>query len=532
MTAVRALQITYGSLTASSTVGSCTLTLVELHRFRKGREDFEVSFEVLLTTPTGDHADFASAVATVEAAYRKPYQDLTVSALDPTGATSAAELLALSHDDASAIEIEAELSKPGVEEHDSYLSRRYSVRISGGLPPDSTLNGIREETYDLAKDGACRQTLTIRGRYTALDGTGARANALTRIAAKGVALTALLGGSWSVSSGPNVSGVSTNDLEAEAEVVWVEEVHTGSGSLSGDSRIRNPKLEIGRSLEGARGSADERALATMTATYTAEICHTETTELLALYLATIRPALIYNMQLSAPGRYFALISDDFRPELKGNTLTVNLTALTDTGGDLLEVTRTERLEVDHGAIVGDVWDESANVDDEEPTAAYVWPGPKKVQFVEEVRQVVIGAATSSLRPGGFAGGGLGAQRAPAGAGPFGLAMGDPFQNFLGIGVISKPGESFLDFLGPESGAAAAAEAAAGGAAGVAGQRRGFKVTTLKSTTPGVRGIRPHQFEVREETTTRTTRYVLGVGSSGSGGGRAPSSASPGSTRTR
>lgn len=511
---MRALRITYGSLVASSTLSGAKLTLVELHRFRMGFQDFSVSFSALLTTTDHDPANWAAAVAAVEAAYATPYQRVLVEKIDPASVAAAATLLDLKHSDASGLEIEAEVSKDGSEEHDSAWSRLYTVTISGQLPAPS---GVRSESYDLARDASCRRTLTVRGTYTATDGVSASTQAATKIATKAAALLLVLSGSgyadnWKLEE-TSLGPVSTNDLVAEIEHVWRERIFPDSASVVNDPRMKDVELVVTRSREATTGDREERGLATMTASYSAAVCHTATTDLRSLY-EELRPWIVANMRLAAPGSFFALIRDEPSFDHTANRISATLVALTSTGGNLLEVRRVERLSIQHGWIVADVWDEAANPDDEQPTPAYAWPGPKLVMFTQELTRVLIGT-TPSLQPAAGSGG---AQPA---------ANASPFAGIFGVAAV---GSSFLEFLGPEGGAAVlalGAGAGAGSGAGVAGQVRGLKVSTDHSRIPGVRGLPGDQFDVTEESTIRTTRFVRGVGS---GGGGAQPAAN--TTRTR
>ena len=508
----RNYQITYGTMVASSTVYSCTLTLVNLHRLRRDFEGFEVSFEVLLTCPTGDAAYMTSAIAAVEAAYTKPFQGLTIQFIDASTGFVSGTFLNLMQSDASGLEIKAEISKPGDETLDTALSRRYMVRITGDVPPNSSLNGVRREEYDLTKIGTDRRKLTITGEYTAINGVAASTQSATRIALKATSLLSSLGGEWKLLRA-DLLGVSTNDQLASYVVEYEEQIFGDVAATFNDARFGKAELKIRRGISESQGSADARSLATMTATYSAEIRHTQTTGLKALYETEIQPWIIANMKLSAPGNFFALVSDE--PELykTDNTISATLVAVTDGGGTLLEVIREEDLDVGHGAIFADVWSESdVAIESEDPTPAYVWSGPKEVTFTETLTRVTIGSG-SSLRPAGAIGGG--------GAQP---SANNPFANLFGVGAISSPGESFLSFLGPEAagpGQAGGLFRGAGGSAGAtgasqpsAGQLVAVPVTTRHGRRPSVRGIHPHQFDVEESRTTRTTRFIFGVGQGG------------------
>ena len=503
------MRIDYGTLSASGAVGNCKLSLVDVHRLRLGAEDFSVSFDVLLSTPTRSGADFGAACLAVEQGYRREFQDLLVAWVDPAGALSDVALLSLKHSDATGLEIRGEIEKAGDPRFDTALSRRYTVTISGDLPPHSSLLGRRSETYDLSKDGSCRRTLTVTGTYTSTAATASvAANAEARLAAKSAALLLTLGGAdkWKLVDS-RLSEVSENDQLATYTQEWLELIYADNAATFNDERLGRSELKVDRSLRATEGDPSERALGLVTASYSAEVCKDQTVDLKALYEAEIQPWIVSNMRLVSPGSFFALVVDRMGLDRSGNKIEAHLEAYSTTGGEILELRRTEILDVQHGALIDDVWDEATVIETEDPTPAYVYPGPKQVTFTEELRRTVVGKGTS-LRPASAGGGG------GAGGGGFALNLAGPFQGFLGVGVISSPGESFLSFLGPEGSAFSGAGAGGVGGAGTPGVVRGIPVSTQHRLEPGSRGIPGYQFEVSTQVTTRVTRYVKGVPSSG------------------
>ena len=519
MTATRQLRIRYGLTTVSSADSQTTATLVNVHRIRRSSSDFEVSFSFLLSSVDGLASSFASAASAYETAFSQRGQRLLVT----TGASFATTLLDVNEQGSTtpvATDIVTEINKPG-SDYDTALSRLYEVTIRGNqtLTGLASGDGLSDLTHDLTRDGSCVQTLTVRATAQTILGGTATVNATSKAGIRAAAMILALGGEWKLVR-QDVIDVNMFESVATVEQEWVESIFSDGAATVNDSRLKNVSLVIQRSREGAMGSRDERRLATMTAEYSADVCHTETTDLDALYLE-LSPWIVANMKLAAPGSFFALISDSPRFDRTANKISATLVALTSSGGNVIELERTETLDVQHGAIYADVWQDSPlPIESETPTPAYVWPGPKVVEFTETVRQVVIGGA-QSVRP--FAAGGHGGQPVGAlpGAGGRGLFdLSGPFGTAFGIGAISAPGESFLQFLGPdgEGGGGGGGAGAGAGGQGQPGQTRGVLSTTQRTVKPGVRGIAPDQFDVTETTVTRTTRYVAGVsGAAGSGG---------------
>lgn len=491
MTAPRAYKITWASQDVGGTYGNSVLILHDVHRLRKRADSFELVFRFAIVSSDQDHSNFDDDCSGIEDLFRLRFQDLVVALLDPSDGSTLGTPLNLSHSSNTGLDTRSEIHKPG-DDADTALSRIYEVTITGDLPPPSgqSANGLQELDFTLETTAGGIQTLTVEASYNANGGTQARSQAETRVLVDGASITSALGGTWE--AGEQVTRVDRPDQTARISQAWRKKFFNDLAGTLDDSRIKNAKLSVSRSKEGSEGDADERKLATIVATYEAEIV-TSTTDLQALYENTIRAWIIANMQAVKPGTYFALVRDDFRPDFTANRIEATLVALASSGGGLLELRRSESLDEDHGHIFLDVWDEDDPVDGE-PTPAYVFNGPKTLLFSESVTKVYIGK-----------GQGLALASAGGGGGP------------LGIFGIGGP-KAILDFLGPEGGANVDRVGASGGPAGTPAQTRGVKVRTTKGMSPGVRGLPPYQFDVTEETVQRVTRYVKGVPGAAGGGG--------------
>lgn len=514
MAVPREYKITWAGQAVSGTLGNSSLLLHDVHRLRKDPTSFEVGFSVVIVSDDQDKGNFAADVIALEELFRLQFQDLTVQLLNPSTGATLGTPLSLSHSSNTGLGTKAQIDKAG-SDADTAFSRLYEVTISGGLQPPTaqSANGLQDLGYTIDTDLSGLSTLTLRGTFSAVTGTQARSQAETRILVEGATITSALGGTWE--RGESTVEPDRTDQIASITQVWREKIFNDSASTLDHPAIKGASLSIGRSYEGAQGDASERKLASIVASYECSVLHTQTTDLKSLWEGTIRPHVVANMQALSPGSYFAIVGDQFDPDYTGNRIRATLVALASTGGDVLELVRTETLDEQHGVIIRDVWDEEAPQDGV-PTPAYVFQGPKAITFTESVTRVAIGSQPS-IRPGAAAGAG----------GPLGIfGIGGP-KNILdfsgaaagifGLGASSD----ILAFLGPEGGesSAAVARLSGGAAGGTPGQTDEIKIQTTRSVTPGVRGIYPDQFDVTSETVVRVSRLVRGVpGSAGGSGG--------------
>ena len=535
MTIPRQLKITYGSHTYSGTVGSSALTFLESHTFRLGPDDFEVGFEFVLVTPVATTLiaamdTFQTDSTAVELNLRTHWQDFKLEAVDPaTGTVRSTPILELKHSDNSGLEIEAEVDKLGGP-RDTSLSRHYSVTIRGGLP--ATSGGRQRFAYELEYSPSRKPDLIVTGIYTAVSGpTQARAQYLSAIDARVSTITTALGGAWELveeKQGP----ISDNDQTAEFTRRYRQVKYNQSSGVLNHAGIVDPTMTFSREKQGAEGSRDERKLAIISGQYTSAIDFDVVTDLQGLWTGTIKPWILTNLRDFADTTNIAVITLKPTFDPVENRLDAFVQALAKAGGDTITRIVTTEDSIDFGHIIRYVWPDTIPVGENDPTPAWDFGGPKKITRTITTTTTVLGKQTPPPLGGGGRGGG---QIAVGFGGPRKLLqLGAPFENaFGGIGLISKPGESFLEFSGPGGGGGGAGGAPNQPTGGGAGGPRGVLISKTRFHQPGVRGIHPDQFDITDWVVTEVFEFIASVPRGKSGGATTGGSgADPGPTKVR
>lgn len=162
--------VQYGSFVCGGT------TSYELDKVYTLVEDFETgSFEFTLCVAEASEAAFAASCQAVEAAFRKPRQDLIVT----LGAT---QLLARTHSQTTQTALDTFPRITKIEEGASGRSRKYTVRVEYGMPADNIGTfGRRSSQMRVERSPARRYEVTFTGTYTATAGESASDNYLTNI---------------------------------------------------------------------------------------------------------------------------------------------------------------------------------------------------------------------------------------------------------------------------------------------------------------------------------------------------------------
>lgn len=183
--------ITYGDIT----VGDTAYPLADGVQVLRGYERLSVSFDV--EVPVQDARETGStswyqAAETLEAAFRKPRQDLRI-AVGGFVVFEGEQLLG------TIIDAEPNIQRVGDPAIAGPLSRTFRVTIEAGLPADNldAIEGRREADISVQYDGARRRTMTITGTYTST-ATNARAEDayVAAIAAYTTSVQTEAGGLW------------------------------------------------------------------------------------------------------------------------------------------------------------------------------------------------------------------------------------------------------------------------------------------------------------------------------------------------
>ena len=507
----RQLQITYGTTVASGTLSGATLTLHDVHSISKTADEFSVSYSVLVSGTT--EALFAAGVDSFETAMTTRRQDFKVETLTTSGVVDQT-LLTLSHTGNTGLNITAELSKPGGEA-DTILSRLYEVTVSGGLPTKAALSGLREFDYDVTFSPSRRASLLVRGSYTAVSSTQAKAQYLASIAARVSSITTALTGTWELVD--ETYTPDDTDQVVSFSRTYKELIFAESEGATNVASIVDQVLSIKSDRLGSEGLRDERKLSTITATYSAGIDKSETTDLAELWTATIRPWVVKNVS-DVAGDRFAIVSQAVDYDKAENRISATLTAQARNGGDTLAKTLSDSLEIDAGVVFAKTWPTGSPGRDD-PTDAYVYQGPKTVRRTLTQTTTMLGVASptkiKTTKKSGSASGGGGLRM---GFGEISKGVDADFGIF-GIGSTS-PGESSLDFSsGNASRKGGGGFTPGGGGGGGSSTKGGILIKRTDTVENRSLGLEGEQIDLHDRSIVEVYEFVNQISSAGVGGGR-------------
>jgi len=161
MTRTNPFAITYGDQSVGGS--SSTYLLSAPYVIDKSPSDLRLVFEVLVVA--GSHEGLKGSCATIEQAFSKRDQSLAIA----MGGSTFEYVFGT-----DVLNTAANLAKTGKPQTDRGYSRAYTCSIEGKLPAND-LDGLREVAVSTHYEASRQQIVTMRGIYTALHGTGARA---------------------------------------------------------------------------------------------------------------------------------------------------------------------------------------------------------------------------------------------------------------------------------------------------------------------------------------------------------------------
>jgi hypothetical protein len=238
----RELTVTYGGVAfgGSSARQIDSWTVVE--------KDYTTAvFEFSFITSASSAAAFATECTTVEDAFRKPRQDLTV-------VQGASTLLSLKQSDNTGFDANPSIVKQG-DMADTGRSRFYHVRIEFGLPANNlSLDFRRFSTVNVDYSPERQRTVTITGTYTANSTNGTTGSFATYLANAPTYFTSVLTGidnaaTWEKIGEPQVERNET-DKVTNFTVVYKEIIYKQSSAGLDDSGLVDPTFVITRNRIG------------------------------------------------------------------------------------------------------------------------------------------------------------------------------------------------------------------------------------------------------------------------------------------
>lgn len=370
----REISIVYGTYTVGTTSGS--IGPDGKIRISNEYEVASVEFDFFVTG--ADAATFAANCVATEAAFRKPYQDLTVTISTET-------LISALQSGGTALDTKPEIVKQQ-DVGDTGRSRKYTVRIEYGMAAQTGAEpvvGLRESFVDVSLDPAGRASVTISGTFTATTTTAARAQYEAQI--DGYATTILSGLSITNSELDPATSARTdiNDRVCEFSRTYEELIFGQAGSSLDDASLIRQRLAIIRRQEGPGDTPQAERLATIDLSYEVWVDKDTSTDLDAKY-ASIREWLITQINTTLNGGQFALVVEAPRYHRDENRIEVNMTALGQPQGEAIleNLVTVDDDDLDGEAIVP-AWDG-------DDLSAYTYQGPRVVVRTVNHKQVRIG----------------------------------------------------------------------------------------------------------------------------------------------
>lgn len=211
------------------------------------------AFEFSFITTAATEAAFATECTTVEDAFRKPRQDLTV-------VQGSATLLSLKQSNNTGFDANPSIIKQG-DIGDTGRSRFYHVRIEFGLPADNLSLGFRRfSTVNVDYSPSRQRTVTITGTYTANSTDGTTGSFATYLANAPTYFTSVLSGidstaTWEKIGEPQVERNET-DKVTNFTVIYKELVFAESGQALDDPALIDPTMVITRNRIAPGDSAN------------------------------------------------------------------------------------------------------------------------------------------------------------------------------------------------------------------------------------------------------------------------------------
>ncbi len=247
----RELSVSYGGVTfgGSSARQIDGYTVVE-------KDYTTASFEFNFITTAASEAAFATEVAAVEAAFRKPRQDLTVT-------QGSATLLSLKQSDNTGFDANPTILKQG-DVGDTGRSRFYHVRIEFGLPADNLSLGFRRfSTVNVDYSPERQRTVTFTGTYTANSTDGVTGSFATYLANAPAYFSSVLTGISATASFEKIGEpqVERNETDKVTNftVIYKEIIFAQSLAAVNDAALVDPTLVITRNRT-APGDSDASSI--------------------------------------------------------------------------------------------------------------------------------------------------------------------------------------------------------------------------------------------------------------------------------
>lgn len=224
------IAITYGDFTVGGL--SSSYQLDGPYAIEKSFTSLQLVFQVLVVA--AGSSTLQAAAEALEDAYQKRDQDLTISMGGASWAyESGSEIL----------NVTATAAKTGNRETDRGASRAYTVTVTGELPAGDR-DGLRDLEVHVDYSPARQRVVTMRGTYTAFDGTKATAQYLAEFDAEAATLLTGVGSGLTFEKVDENHTADRNDHLCQFMRQYVQLVAPQSGSTLDDPAIVDHRVQF------------------------------------------------------------------------------------------------------------------------------------------------------------------------------------------------------------------------------------------------------------------------------------------------
>lgn len=353
----------------------------------------EVLFSFVVSQSS--EANFAAEVALVEAAFRKPRQDLTVT----LGSTA---LNSYSHSSGTGYDAEPTILNQVDDPFGSGRSRKYDVRVVVKRPSTNlSNNGRRDTSVGIEYDASNIMTLTLVGTYAG--GSSARSNYASNFSAYASTVRTAFSSNFElISKSETTPDTGTSDATPEYHeltftVKYRELIYSQAGANLNDSGLVGMRMALTKStpMQNDYPYENVRRPARAQVSWSSNVDKSVTTDLRTKWTSTVLPWLIGQIQtklgISSIG---AAITVNY--DYPNNAISATIDAEGIDGGGFLRFTLTNNFETTTGQFL-------TAVTDGNPFTKYREQGPSTAKLIVEEMAEEFGEKTmSDLNPLGFA----------------------------------------------------------------------------------------------------------------------------------
>lgn len=509
----RELEITYGTFVVGGTSVAGAERLIDgFMKIDKSFTDLTVSFDFVISQTT--EALFQDEIELVEAAFRNPFQDLTIVQGSET-------LLDCSPSTNTGLNTQPTIVK-AEDIADTGRSRRYTVSIAADMPADNAPTvGIRDNSVNVGFTPARRRQVTISGTGTAVTGAEARARYEAVITAFCASILTALGGTYELAEEPTTESDYENKLIAFSRI-FDELIFDQAPGEPDNVEIVGQSIKVTRGLVGpgdTPGMGVSRLL-DLTATYEAWIDKDETTDIRDVWHNTIK--VWFYDQIRETNNLGAIAVLDSSPQFDydDNRIIASVTAVGVGTSSLLEHRETTLTADVFGKVLVPAW--------EGPYSKYLYQGPATRRRTTTITKRTLGGGSGTAQSQNFqrqlnTPGGQGFQFGFGGGSPGGIGSLGPigsqnstFGQSFGFGQVGAGGFTVTPAGAGGGGAGLSAPVPAGQ---LAGQGLDFVTVSLNITeTPLTLGTDDRTINVVDTTTVLVEDGFQPVTNTGGGAG--------------